>query len=704
MAAGVAWHDDSGSLQIRAPETSRWPAKDAGVVEQRAHRMPALRLPVVSLVALSWLALAGAGLVWTWHGSNPKYFPSPDESVNRLAAQRVADTGWPVLNAGADDPEDLRHPRHWITIADGAVPSYPPAAYALDGALVRVPVVGAAGVAALAAVGIAAFAAGVAVLGERRRGVALLAPLVAFPATYWLMRPWMNMATFLALGSIAFLFWAIWKRGRSMPVLVASTLFAGGAAAVRPDLSGVVMLAGLGFTLAEADGKRESWSAVGSWVAAGALAVALILILNWYSTGDPLQTGYQIVDARAVATPRMSLPFPLGELQYIFLPNGLPDPLLVMRQAARYWFLMGPVAILSVTAAVAAAATLRHRPRRVLLLVATVAVVVCFAAARVTEAGFGASAGTPELRHSLTRYWAPIYLFVAVLPLAAVMRASQRAHWMPMLAALLVLSAAGGYEVLARQPESMTALRDLQERGATQAAAIGAIVPSDAVVYTTNQDKVLWSHREIATLPAPFDPERAATSIARALAAEQSVYVVQPGLPPSDGAALQSALRDRGWDLAPTGVVGVYRAVALEEIATAIYDAPFSVQWLGVQAPTAAVAGRAFTLTASVRNSGATAWSALGDSPVHASYHWSIGDCGRAREYVIWDGVRTALPGDVPRGGTAARLAMRVQSPPDPGTYCLIVDMVREKVGWFGSRGAEVYPVKVVVTPETESR
>jgi len=87
------------------------------------------------------------------------------------------------------------------------------------------------------------------------------------------------------------------------------------------------------------------------------------------------------------------------------------------------------------------------------------------------------------------------------------------------------------------------------------------------------------------------------------------------------------------------------------------------------------------TLTVSVTNTGTRPWPAGGPNPVRLSYHW-VKDGAVA----VWDGLRGALPADVPAGGTA-KVSLPVMPPATAGTYVLRLDLVQEGVSWFGGLG-----------------
>jgi hypothetical protein len=66
------------------------------------------------------------------------------------------------------------------------------------------------------------------------------------------------------------------------------------------------------------------------------------------------------------------------------------------------------------------------------------------------------------------------------------------------------------------------------------------------------------------------------------------------------------------------------------------------------------------------------------------SYHWL--DADNASRAVVWEAPRTPVrrilaPGEIWSGEVS------LQAPAEPGRYLLQVDLVREGVAWFGTRG-----------------
>jgi len=505
-----------------------------------------LSLPLVPLLALGTFLATFSAVVWAWGGTDPLYFPSPDEAVNRLAAQRVADTGSPRLPLDVADEEDLRHARTWISLDDAAIPVYPPTAYYLQGAMLRVPFAGNALVAALPALGLAAFVAGVAGLGARRRAVALLAPAMAFPALYWMMRPWMNIATMLAFLGFAVFCWTSWRSTRRSAWLALAAAAVGVAAAVRPDYALFILSFTLCCTLAESR-KRELPRILALACFATVIAVGLNLLFDALTTGHPFTTAYQIADARRPeAAQHVALPGPFARFSLLLMPEGVPSLAVIVDQMRRYWIDMGPVAGLALAQIATVALLWRSRPRAALLFGAACAVAALFMISRMSADLYGGNDADSLLRHSVPRYWTPVYLVAAVPPLLFIMNARKDAHWAAAATLCAVLALLGARELYDQQPESLVDIHAYQADWRQQQVEWATAIPADAVVYTDRLDKVLWSRWEVASLPSPGDPARLAASMRRTLDSGRTTYIIQNGWDRADVQALEAQLSARG--------------------------------------------------------------------------------------------------------------------------------------------------------------
>jgi hypothetical protein len=122
-------------------------------------------------------------------------------------------------------------------------------------------------------------------------------------------------------------------------------------------------------------------------------------------------------------------------------------------------------------------------------------------------------------------------------------------------------------------------------------------------------------------------------------------------------------------------------------------DQAYRVDWAEVHVPAEVAAGVRIAVPVDMRNTGNQVWPV---SQVFVSYHWFRDD-----RLIVWDGERTLLPRDL-RAGSRAALAVRVATPPDPGSYVLKLTLVHELVTWFEHRGATMFIQPVAVRPLTQ--
>jgi SpoIID/LytB domain protein len=113
----------------------------------------------------------------------------------------------------------------------------------------------------------------------------------------------------------------------------------------------------------------------------------------------------------------------------------------------------------------------------------------------------------------------------------------------------------------------------------------------------------------------------------------------------------------------------------------------------GAVSPISAYWAETKTLAVKLTNSGNIPWNAAGANPVNLSYHILDG-AGRA---VVWDGARTPLGGDV-LPGQSKDLSLTFSVPGSSGSYTLVVDLVREGIGWFEGTGSPPARVPLSVT------
>ncbi|HEY6204045.1 MAG TPA: SpoIID/LytB domain-containing protein, partial [Candidatus Limnocylindria bacterium] len=99
------------------------------------------------------------------------------------------------------------------------------------------------------------------------------------------------------------------------------------------------------------------------------------------------------------------------------------------------------------------------------------------------------------------------------------------------------------------------------------------------------------------------------------------------------------------------------------------------------------------TIAVKLTNNGNIPWNFAGANPINLAYH-ILDSAGRA---VVWDGARTPLGADV-LPGASKDLSITFITPGQSGSYTLVVDLVREGIGWFEGTGSPPARVPLSVT------
>lgn len=529
-------------------------AKAAGSAVRRWGRESGVVLPrpvAPVLIAGAWSLLVFATILWVW-GLNARVLISPDEALNRFSAGVIAKQWRPFLALPFPDPEDIAHPRHWVSIGERAVPSYAPVAIYVYGILLRFRLLGHVLVAALPASGAAALVLGTArLLPDDRKWLSAFVPMLGFPALYWLMRPWMNLSALLICVCWAFFFWSSWQvTGRSRDLTIA--IFGlGAAAAIRPDYAAYLLLVTLLFALAASPAQYKRITVL--VFAAGASAVALNLFLNWIITGNPMLAAYQIVAARDEGTSGPG--GPLGLLRQLLVPMGVPTPMMALGFLRKYWLAMGPIAGLTL-AQLALVPILSSRPRLVRVLYGLgLLVMLCFVLSHMDENLNGAADRVSAVHHSMPRYWSPVYLLAALPPILFLGRCQKRGVFVAGVALVSVLALASGYEIARREGSSLVKLYEFAQRWGQIVPALSDKIPREAMVYSGTHDKVLWPYFRVGTMT---EPEPTASSMRRAIDANLRVYLFEPRFPRARLKVLERALRRKRLAIASIDRRGIF--------------------------------------------------------------------------------------------------------------------------------------------------
>jgi hypothetical protein len=490
-------------------------------------------------VAAAWFVAAFSGILWA-EGLNPRVFCTPDEAANRQAAGVIAETGRPLLQLPFEDPEDLAHPRAWLSQGSVAIPIYPPVPIYFYALLLRLGWLGEVLLALLPASAVAAFAASVArLLPEGRRWLALSAPALAMPALYWLLRPWMNVCALLTCVCWAVNFFSCWCASGRKGWLTATLACVGAAAAARPDYTVYLLLV----TMLLAWGREPAgWRRVGVLAfAAGAGALVANLVGNYLVTGHPFRAAYQLAMARDIAAPHVN---PLLKLlQLLFFPMKFQGWDASGRALLRYWVWMQPTWIL-LGAQLCLLVYVRGARRSERIAVAATILLACsFMISRVDPELFGLKRPEAWVNGSLPRYWSPVYLLASITPLLVVGRLKARWQSVTGVFVLLALAAGNLAAVVWRSPQAVLQQHDISDQEQAWLVRLHKLIPADAVVYTPSWDKVLWSRYHVGSMDD--DPALTVRSIERALRSSRRVFFWTHPLPARTLRAFEAALARR---------------------------------------------------------------------------------------------------------------------------------------------------------------
>ena len=122
--------------------------------------------------------------------------------------------------------------------------------------------------------------------------------------------------------------------------------------------------------------------------------------------------------------------------------------------------------------------------------------------------------------------------------------------------------------------------------------------------------------------------------------------------------------------------------------------APLAVEWLRDDVPQQR-AGALARAHVAFANAGTQPWRV---GRFVLSYHW-LDELGNP---IVWDGLRSQLPRDVPPG-EAVDADVEIRAPMPPGRYRLAIDLVDEGLVWLGELGSAPLELDVDVLPRIDS-
>ncbi len=128
----------------------------------------------------------------------------------------------------------------------------------------------------------------------------------------------------------------------------------------------------------------------------------------------------------------------------------------------------------------------------------------------------------------------------------------------------------------------------------------------------------------------------------------------------------------------------------------------YGLKWEVADAPTTGRVGLRMTFSSiKISNTGNQKWLSSGNDAARLGYRWFYPD-GKpvpATGDTAWKDLRASLPDDIPPGGSIIFPDFQVAVPAKADSYVLHLDMGQGTDGWFATKGASDYTLKVNVAP-----
>ena len=129
----------------------------------------------------------------------------------------------------------------------------------------------------------------------------------------------------------------------------------------------------------------------------------------------------------------------------------------------------------------------------------------------------------------------------------------------------------------------------------------------------------------------------------------------------------------------------------------------YGLKWEVANAPTTGRVGLLMTFSSiKISNTGNQKWLSSGNDAARLGYRWFYPD-GKpvpTTGDTAWKDLRATLPDDIPPGGSIIFPDFQVAVPAKADSYVLHLDMGQGTDGWFATKGASDYTLKVNVAPK----
>lgn len=465
-----------------------------------------------------------------------------DMSSNYATARAIAIDGhpWLQLPAKTTDEYDVLHPRGFTTRDGRAVPIQPLPTAALH-AVGRL-TTGTYWVSAvlLAAVGVLGWVVCIRTLTAANVAVATASLVITFPLVYWLSTQYYTASTYLAVLPWAVTMLAIGLRRPSCIYTAVGGALHGLALSARPDFifAHLILCAGLGVLVVSNRPRRQHLLALGAFgLGTGAVFSVIVLGTNYWLLGSPFAFGYDIARDQPGFDQPLDLNTTIPALDYAgrrLFPFGVADADVLLEISLRY--LIQLPFMLAAFSLVGIIAFTRHHSRLTATIVLSCLIVLLtyIVVSRATTAVSGSDGPAPSVHDSVTRYFLPVYIIMAVFT-AVCLSHGLRAR-VPLLRALTaVLAVVGSIVGILYVGYTFRQLMVLEDAMLERTQLLADHTEPSAVIVSPLYDKHATAADRFSLaweLKGPnrgFRPDEVAQTIAAVVSVHLPVYVLDSG-------------------------------------------------------------------------------------------------------------------------------------------------------------------------------